>query len=131
MGKKQTRILVVDDDDNTRQYLAKILSFRHWDVDTAGDGPGAVALAQGQTYDAMVLDYRMPGMDGAEVCRRIRQLQPAIRGVFITGFPTVDTVFPVVESGADRVLAKPVDPKQLLGVLDEQLAQSGSGTTAD
>ena len=98
-------ILVVEDDRRTREYLATILSVKGWRVDTAQDGQTAVELAQETRYDAMVLDYRLPEMDGAEICRRIRQAQPEVRAVFVTGFPTIDTVFPAMVAGGDRVLA--------------------------
>ncbi len=124
MSTKKVSILVVDDDQATRFYVAKILSLKNWQVDVAEDGPTSLDLVQKQTYDAVVLDYRMPGMDGAELCRRIRQIQPEIREVLLTGFPSIDTVYPAVEAGADHVLAKPVDPAELLQVLEEELARA-------
>jgi CheY-like chemotaxis protein len=122
METKKVNILVVDDDENTRAYLAKILSAKHWHVDTAADGPEALEFVQNQSYDAVVLDYRMPGMDGAEVCRRIREIQPEAREIFLTGYPLINTVFPAIDAGAERVLAKPVNPEELVHVVEEQLA---------
>jgi len=92
-------------------------------VDTACDGPTALELVERTKYDAVVLDYRMPNMDGAETCRRIRQVQPEVRRVFVTGFPTIDTVYLAIGSGADRVLAKPVNPVELVRTLEEELAK--------
>jgi CheY-like chemotaxis protein len=124
MDTKKVSILVVDDDEATRLYVAKILSLKNWRVDVAEDGPASLDLVQKQSYDAVVLDYRMPGMDGAELCRRIRQIQPEIREVFLTGYPSIDTVYPAIEAGADHVLAKPVDPAELLQVLEQELARA-------
>jgi DNA-binding response OmpR family regulator len=121
MESGKINILVVDDDKNIRNYVATILSSRGWRVDTACDGPSALRLARRTTYDAVVLDYRMPGMDGAELCRRIREAQPGVRGVLLTGFPTINTVFPTIEAGAQRVLAKPVRPDELIRTLEEEL----------
>ena len=84
----------------------------------------ALELARSKRYDAVVFDYRKPGLDGADVCRRIREAQPDAREVFVTGTPSIDTVFRAVEAGAERVLAKPVDPTELVHVLEEQLAWS-------
>jgi CheY-like chemotaxis protein len=123
MNTSNVNVLVVDDEQRTREYLAGILSAKGWRVDTAGDGPAALELAERTKYDAVVLDYRMPGMDGAETCRRIRQLQPDVRGVFVTGFPTIDTVYPAIAAGAGRVLAKPVNPAELVRTLEEELAK--------
>jgi two-component system response regulator HydG len=124
MDPKNVNILVVDDDPRSCTYVAKFLSGRGWVADTAYDGASALELVQRKTYDAVVLDYRMPGMDGAELCRRIRAIQPEIRSVFVTGFPTIDTVFPAVDAGAQRVLAKPVDPDALIRVLEQQLSEA-------
>ena len=124
MDTKKVSILVVDDDEATRLYVAKILSLKNWRVDVAEDGPTSLDLVQKRSYDAVVLDYRMPGMDGAELCRRIRQIQPEIREVLLTGYPSIDTVYPAIEAGADHVLAKPVDPAELLQILEEELARA-------
>jgi DNA-binding response OmpR family regulator len=121
MKTGNVHILVVDDDRRICNYVAKILSSRDWEVDTAFNGEDALQLAHKTSYDVMVLDYRMPGMDGAELYRRIREEQPDVRGVFLTAFPTIDTVYPAMEAGGDRVLAKPVDPNELVRTVAEQL----------
>ena len=84
-------------------------------------GPGACSR---ERLDAIVFDYRTPGLDGTDVCRRIRESQPDARHVFMTGTTKIDTVYRAMEAGADRVLAKPVDPTELVHVLEEQLAGS-------
>lgn len=121
METKSISILVVDDDEASRAYVTEILSSRNWRVDTAEDGPSSLALVEQQAYDVVILDYRMPGMNGAELCRRIRELQPGVRGVFLTGFPTIDTVYPAIDAGADHVLAKPVDRAELLRIVEQEL----------
>ena len=123
MEIKSISILVVDDDEAARACVTEILASRNWRVDTAEDGPSALALVEQQSYDVVVLDYRMPGMNGAELCRRIRELQPDVRGVFLTGFPTIDAVYPAIKAGADHVLAKPVDQAELLSVVEQELAR--------
>lgn len=123
METRSVNILIVDDEPRTCSYVAKILSNRGWRVDTALNGPQALKLVGQTKYDAVVLDYRLPGMDGAELCRHIRAAQPDVRGVFLTGYPTIDTIYPAVAAGAERVLAKPVDPAELVHTLEEQLAE--------
>jgi CheY-like chemotaxis protein len=126
MGARNASILVVDDDPLMRVYMAKILAMRNWQVDSAGDGPSALSLVRHRAYDAAVLDYRLPGTNGAELYRQIREVQPAIRAVFVTGFPTIDTVYPAMEAGGQRVLSKPVDPKELIRAIDEELSHAVS-----
>ena len=113
-------ILVVGDDEETCIYLTKILSAKDWQSDMAWIGSKALELARTKTYDAVVFDYRKPGLDGADVCRRIRETQPGAREVFVTGNPRIDAVYQAMEAAHERVLAKPVDPTEL---------DSGSGRT--
>jgi DNA-binding response OmpR family regulator len=115
-------ILIVGDDEETCTYLAKIISAKHWRTDTTWIGSKALELARQNVYDAVVFDYRKPGLDGAEVCRRIRASLPDARHIFMTGTTNIETVYHAVEAGADRVLAKPVEPTELVHVLEEQLA---------
>jgi CheY-like chemotaxis protein len=126
METKKVNILVVDDDKNTRTYVAKILSGKNWHVDTAADGQTALSLVKNNSYNAVVLDYCMPGIDGVEVCRRIKEIQPDTREVFLTGYATIHTISLAFEAGADRLLAKPINPQELIHVLEMQMAGSGS-----
>ena len=115
------RILVVDDEPKTCAYIARVLRQRNWQVDTACDGASALELVGRSRYDAAVLDYRMPDMNGAELCRAIDQRQPGIPKILLTGYPTIDTVYPAVQAGIDRVLAKPVNLEELVGVVESQI----------
>jgi DNA-binding response OmpR family regulator len=117
-------ILVVGDDEETCTYLTRILSTKDWRTDQAWIGSKALELARNNAYDAIIFDYRKPGLDGADVCRRIREIQPDARHVFMTGTSDIDTVYHAVEAGADRVLGTPIDPSELVHVIEEQLAGS-------
>jgi len=119
------RILLVDDERASRDIIGEILSLHGYEVDTADDGSGAMSLAEENQYRLAILDYRMPGMNGVQLFEKIHQMQPGIVGIFLTGYPTVDTVFPAVQAGVSRVLAKPVDVHELLDVI------SGSMESAD
>lgn len=119
---KPIKILIVGDDEETCEYIAKILSVKEWNTDKAWVGSKALELARNHLYDAVVFDYRKPGLDGAEICRRVQDSQCNTPTVFMTGTPNIESVYHAVEAGANRVLAKPVEPTELVHALEEQLA---------
>ena len=92
-------ILVVDDDPNYCTLLSKLLARRHYQVDVAHDGSAALDLVAHRPYRLALIDYRMPEMGGVELYRRIHELQPEMVGVFVTGYPTIDTVYPQSRRG--------------------------------
>jgi CheY-like chemotaxis protein len=113
------RLLVVDDDRSCRTIVAEMLVDRGYLVDTASDGFDALRMAESTPYALAVLDYQMPGMDGVELFGRLRRLQPDIQGVFLTAFATLDTVYPAIAAGVERVLAKPPQNDELLPLVEE------------
>jgi len=119
------RILIVDDDRSSCEILSKILALRGYRVDVAYDGYTALDLIREQDYGLALIDYRMPGMDGVELYRRIRELRPELVGVFVTGFPTIDTIYPAIAVGVERVIAKPAGSGELLSVIEEFVGKPG------
>jgi len=113
------RILIVDDDRSSCEIIAKILSRRSYDVDVAYNGDAALELIQQRDYGLALIDYRMPGMDGVELFRRIRELRPNLAGVFVTGFLTNETIYAAISMGVERVIGKPAGSDELLSVIEE------------
>ncbi len=105
------RILVVDDIEANVRLLEAKLAAEYYDVLTASDGPSALAIASSEQPDIVLLDVMMPGMDGFEVCRRLKE-DPATRHipvVLVTALDGRSDRIEGLEAGADEFLTKPID----------------------
>jgi FixJ family two-component response regulator len=119
MGKP-IRVLLVDDEERFVLNLAKLLSGRGFEVSTAFDGMGAVAaVASGAGIEVVLLDVKMPGMDGIETLRRIKDAAPEIEVVMLTGHADVDTGIAAMREGALDYLMKPCEIEGLVEKLRE------------
>jgi CheY-like chemotaxis protein len=114
-----TNILVVDDDRDTCASMSDILSDLGYTVDTANDGPAALELSERNLYRLALLDYMMPGMDGLELCRRLRASRPTVEVALVTGWASSSTTAAASEAGVRRVLPKPVDFGVLIPLVEE------------
>jgi two-component system, NtrC family, response regulator HydG len=123
MADAQPRLLVVDDEVDTCANLSDILSDLGYQVDVAYDGPSALELVQRHVYDVALLDLKMPGMDGLELYRRIKQLQAGTVAIVVTAYASSNTANEALAAGAWRILSKPVDLRKLLGLVDEAVDQ--------
>ena len=115
MTAQSPRILIVDDEPDTCANLSDILTDVGYRVDTAHDGLAALALVQQHHYDIALLDLRMPGMDGLELYRRIREISAGTVAIVVTAYASSDTARSVLSAGAWKILPKPVQIESLLG----------------
>ena len=113
------RILVVDDETNMRTTLADILGDEGYDIDTAVDGLSAVEMCEKQSYDVVLLDVRMPGIDGVETFRRIRRHSEAVRVVMMSAYSMDDLKRSALEEGAIAFLSKPLDIENVVGLIQD------------
>lgn len=113
------RILVVDDETNMRATLADILSDEGYDIDTATDGLSAVKMCEQQHYDVVLLDVRMPGIDGIETFRRIHRHDESIRVVMMSAYSMDDLKRAVLDEGAIAFLSKPLDIENVIGLIQD------------
>jgi len=114
-------ILIVDDDRDAGPLLAKVLSAWGYRADVAADGFAALRRIEEEHYGIAIIDYRMPGMNGVELFRLMRERHPELAAIFLTGYPTIDVVYPAIEAGILRVMSKPADFQELMPVLEEHL----------
>jgi CheY-like chemotaxis protein len=108
-------VLVVDDDPRVRELLELLLRADGYRVIAAADGAAALEAVAAHAPRAVLVDLRMPGMDGTEVCRRVRQTRAPDRVpiIMLTGMDDAGTRRDAIAAGADAVLVKPVDRRAL------------------
>ena len=112
-GTGAARVLVVDDDPTVAEVVAGYLGRAGFLVDRADDGPAALARAAAHWPDLVVLDLMLPGMDGLEVCRRLRERAP-VPVVILTARGDEDDRILGLEVGADDYVTKPFSPRELV-----------------
>ena len=106
-------ILVVDDEEVVRESLASWLEEDGYRVQTASDGPTALAMLGQQAFPIMLVDLKMPGMDGLHVLTEARRMQPDAAVILMTAYATVDTAVQAMKQGAHDYLMKPFEPEAL------------------
>jgi two-component system response regulator MprA len=106
-------VLIADDDRKIIDMLRRTLAYEGYHVVTAADGLEALAQAQAQRPDVVILDWLMPGLDGIEVARRIRQADPTPI-LMLTARDTIEDLVQGLDNGADDYLVKPFAPAELL-----------------
>jgi CheY-like chemotaxis protein len=125
MVEKSHRILIVDDDADILANLSDILSDVGYETVTACSGPNALEMIDANCpqdnagFDLCLLDFKMPGMNGVELLEKIHAKHPTIPAIMITAYAGDDGGERALDAGTWKVMRKPVDIKQLLGVIDE------------
>jgi heterodisulfide reductase subunit A2 len=117
-GRKRFRILVVDDEKIVRDSLKEWLLDVGFAVDTASSGQAALEMLEQDSFDLLLVDIKMPGMDGVEVLRRAREARPELTVIMITAYATVDTAVEAMKMGALDYLTKPFDPEVLVPMVE-------------
>ena len=113
-ANERPRILVVDDESSIRDLLAKTLSLSDYDVDTAPDGRAALERLRLYVYDLLIVDLKMPGIDGLTVIREAKRLKSDIPVIVITGFSTESAAIEALNLGVTSYLTKPFRVPQVL-----------------
>ena len=108
------RILVVDDEQSIRNTLRDILEFESYIVDEASDGMDCLAKVKQNNYDVIIMDVKMPKLDGMEALEKIQSINPDIPIVIISGHGNIDTAVEAVKKGAFDFIQKPMDLNRLL-----------------
>jgi two-component system, OmpR family, phosphate regulon sensor histidine kinase PhoR len=118
--ESRPRILVIDDERGIREGCRRVLQSEGFLVETAEDGESGLRAVESGEFDLLLLDVKMPGMSGIQLVRQVRELDPTLVCVMITGYATLETAVEATRSGAYDFLPKPFTP-------DELLAKVGKG----
>jgi len=121
------RVLVVEDEADVARFLRRGLMEQAYAVDIVAEGEAALETAAVNTYDAIILDIMIPGIDGLEVCRRLRGDGSSVPILMLTARGSVDDKITGLDAGADDYLAKPFQFGELLARL-RALLRRGSTT---
>lgn len=120
---KSINILVVDDEFSVRDSLFKWFREDGYNVDTAENATEALKKIQESKWDLILLDIKMPGMDGMELQKRIKEIDPGIIIIMITAFASVDTAVQALKVGAYDYVTKPIDPDYLSHIVNNALRE--------
>ena len=118
------KVLVVDDEQNSREGLSKILTKEGYKVHIAEDGEKALHEAGNYKFDLIITDLRMPDMDGIEVLKKVREKNKDIGVVIVTAYGEVNSYLTAMNLGAFEYLNKPIHLEELRRVIKKALDEN-------
>lgn len=121
---ERPRILVVDDEASIRELLTRTLALTEYDVEAVADGNTGLERLRLASYDLLIADLRMPGMDGLTLIREARRLHPGLRVIIITGYSTESSAIEAVNLSVVGYLVKPFRVPQVLAAVARALGES-------
>jgi two-component system response regulator HydG len=120
---KKARVIVVDDDLGICSTMSLFLRLSGYDVDVANTGKEAVEKSKTETYDVALLDIRLPDIEGTKLLGLLRETTPKMIKIMVTGFPAFENAVEALKFGADDYILKPVDPEELVKVIEKKLEE--------
>jgi DNA-binding NtrC family response regulator len=123
MSRKSTRILIVDDEEVVRESLGGWLEKDGYSLGSAPDGASALKAVEEKDWSILVVDLKMPGIDGLQVLQAVKEKHPEIAVVIMTAYATVDTAVRAMKLGAYDYIVKPFDPEELSLMIQKIVGQ--------
>jgi DNA-binding NtrC family response regulator len=118
---KHARILVVDDDESIRNIVKAILEGEGYIVDLAATGREAIKRTEETAYNVVLIDIRLPDIEGVELLKLMKDAVPRTRKIMVTGYPSMQNAIAALNKNADAYMIKPIDIEKLLNTLKEQI----------
>ncbi|MFW6007239.1 MAG: response regulator [Halanaerobiales bacterium] len=116
---EENKILIIDDEKNIRMTLEKTLTGAGYEVETAFNGEEGIQKLKEDNYPVILLDMKLPGMNGIDVLKKIKDLDYHSKVIMITGYGTIDTAVETMKLGAVDYLRKPFKPEEILDLVDK------------
>lgn len=118
-NQKKIKLLLVDDEINFLQPIAERLSLKDFDVITASNGKEAITSAENDLFDVAVVDFQMPGMDGTQVLKTLKERHRYLEIIMLTGHATIESAVECTKLGAFKYLEKPYSFEKLVEAIQE------------
>lgn len=117
------RILIVDDEEASRKSLNEILRLEGYQVKSVGDGASAVTILEEDEYDLMLLDLKMPGMDGLQVLDKAVSLSPNTMVIMLTAHGSMESAIEALRQGAHDYILKPASPNEIIASVSQGISK--------
>jgi DNA-binding NtrC family response regulator len=118
---KKANILIVDDQEGILETLSAILEEKGYRTDTAKTGEEAIEKSKTNFYNVALLDIKLPDIEGTKLLTKIEDTSPRMVKIMITGYASLENAMEALNLGADAYIMKPVDPENLLKIINEKL----------
>jgi two-component system response regulator AtoC len=126
VNRLNEKILIIDDDASVRKVLSSILSEKGYLVATVENGKQALKAAEKEHFDLALIDVVLPSIKGTDLLRKLKERQPRMVKIIVTGFPSLETAIKAVNEGADGYILKPWNAKELLKAIRKHLDEKAA-----
>jgi DNA-binding response OmpR family regulator len=120
---EKKKVLIVDDERDILETLKVILERKGYITDTAETGKEAIEKSKQQFYNLALLDIMLPDMEGTELLTKLHDTMPRMMKIMVTGSPSLQYAVKALNLGADAYVLKPINPKELLKIVEEKLRE--------
>ncbi len=117
------KVLLVDDEKDFLDIMSERMQARGMTVKTADSADKALAMLENESFDAIVMDFKMPGMDGIQALKNIKTQKPELQIILLTGYATVEKTVEAMKIGATDLLEKPADLEALAAKIKQAKAE--------
>ena len=125
----EVSILVVDDNNDLAEGMSDLLDTLGYHVAVANDGFAAVSLVEKDSFDIALMDIKMPGMNGVDAFKKIKEINPRIEVIMMTGYSDEELIKEALLEGACEVMSKPIEIDRLLVLIEDITCKSSSKVT--